>query len=196
MRNILLISFFLVLMPYGPSHATDSRSAIQEYRTANQLFASGQFYEALSLYRRIIVFPPQGVPLSDIQTRIGDSYFRLGDFKNALDAYRIALKNQKDSERPVTQYWIGFCCFLLGDDPEAVEEFLKIPALYPASGMWVGTAYYWAGRASERMGKVEDAAIYFRKAGGNGKSIQGQFALKKAEAMAGANARLQASDAK
>jgi hypothetical protein len=33
----------------------------------------------------------------------------------------------------------------------------------------------------ERMGKKELAVGYFRKAGGNGKSTQGKFALKKAE---------------
>jgi TolA-binding protein len=71
----------------------------------------------------------------------------------------------------------------MGSDAEAVAEFLKIPELYPSSGMWVGTAYYWAGRASERRGKTEEAAEYYRKAGGNGRSTQGRFALKKAEAV-------------
>ncbi len=194
MGNSLWISFLMVFLLYGQLLASDVTSASQEYHTANKLFASGQFYDALSLYQRILSVPPRGVPVSDIQTRIGDSYFRLGYFKNALDAYRVALKDQKDSERPVTQYWIGFCCFLLGNDPEAVSEFLKIPALYPASGMWVATAYYWAGRASERMGDAEDAAAYYRKAGGSGKSTEGRFALKKAEAMTGTRTKHPAPD--
>jgi hypothetical protein len=49
--------------------------------------------------------------------------------------------------------------------------------------MWVNTAFYWAGRASERMGRKEQAGEFYRKAGGNGKSVQGKFALKKAEAV-------------
>lgn len=181
MGKSLLISLLIVLMPLSLLQASDSRSASQEYRTANELFASAQFREALSLYQRLVLAPPEGIALSDIHTRIGDSWFRLGYFKNALGAYRAALQLQNDAERPSTQYWIGFCCFLLGKNAEAKNEFLKIPALYPGSGMWVGTAYYWAARVCERMGQKGEAAEYYRRAGGNGKSTQGKFALKKAE---------------
>jgi tetratricopeptide (TPR) repeat protein len=180
MGKSLWISLLIVLLPYGPSHAS---SASQEYRTANNLFASARFQDALTLYQKVLPSPPESVPLSDIYTRIGDCHFRLGSFENALNAYRAASKKQKESEKPATQYWIGFCCFLLGRDAEAVDEFLKIPRLYPRAGMWIGTAYYWAGRASERLGKTEDASKYYRKAGGNGRSTQGTFALKKAAAV-------------
>jgi tetratricopeptide (TPR) repeat protein len=183
MGKSLFILFLIVLLPYGLSHASNASSASRDYGTANNLFASSQFQDALTLYQKLLASPPEGVRLSDIHTRIGDSYFRLNNFKSALEAYRDALKDQKESERPATQYWIGFCCLLLGKDAEAVSEFLKIPELYPRSGMWVGTAYYWAGRASERLGKTEDAAEYYREAGGNGRSTQGTFALKKAEAV-------------
>lgn len=181
----LLILFLIVLLPYSSSHASDLSSASRDYRMANNLLASDQFRDALSLYQKLLASPPQGVTVNDIYTRIGDSNLRLGSFNNALDAYRAALRDQKESERPATQYWIGFCCFLLGRDAEAVTEFLKIPQRYPGAGMWVGTAYYWAGRASERMGKTEEASSYYRKAGENGRSTQGKFALKKAAAVKG-----------
>ena len=181
MEKSLLILFLIMLLPYSSSHASNTSPASRDYRMANNLYSSGEFQDAISLYQKLLASPPQGVTVNDIHTRIGDSYVRLGSFNNALDAYRAALRDQKESERPVTQYWIGFCCFLLGRDAEAVTEFLKIPQRYPGSGMWVGTAYYWAGRASERMGKTEDAAQYYRKAGGNGRSTQGKFALQKAK---------------
>jgi tetratricopeptide (TPR) repeat protein len=183
MGKSLWISILIMLLPYGLSHASDMRSPAQEYRAANKLFAAARYKDAIPLYRLVLASPPEQVPLSDIYTRIGDSYFRLGEYKNALPAYRSALGGQKDSERPATQYWIAFCCLLMGNDAEAVAEFMKIPELYPSSGMWVGTAYYWAGRASERRGKTEDAAEYYRKAGGNGRSTQGRFALEKAAAV-------------
>ena len=182
MGKSLLISFLLLLLPYGASLASGPPPASKEYKKANKLFAAAKYQEALSLYRQALAAPPEDVPLSDIHTKIGDSYFRLGLYTNALNAYRSALLGQKRSERVQTQYWIGFCCFLSGRDAEAVEEFLKIPEIYPSSGMWVSTAYYWAGRASERMGRKEQAAEYYRKAGGNSKSTQGRFAMRKAEA--------------
>ena len=180
MSKSFLIPIIIILMPYGLSQAADMQSPAQEYRTANKLFAEARYKDAIPLYQQVLASPPEQVPISDIYIRIGDSYFRLGEYKNALPAYRSALGSQKTSERPATQYWIAFCCLLMGNDAEAVTEFLKIPELYPSSGMWVGTAYYWAGRASERRGNTEDAAMYYRKAGGNGHSTQGRFALKKA----------------
>jgi tetratricopeptide (TPR) repeat protein len=181
MGKMLLMLFFVVLLPYGQSDASSASSASQEYRTANKLFAAAQFQDALALYQKVLSSPPEGVPLTDVHTRIGDSYFRLGSYEQALTAYRAALEGQKESEKPASQYWIGLCCLLLGRNAEAVDEFIKIPRNYPQSGMWVNTAYYWAGRASERLGKTQDAAKYYRKAGGAGRSMQGKFAMKKAE---------------
>jgi tetratricopeptide (TPR) repeat protein len=192
MVKSLTLCFIISFLPFGYIHASEARPApSQEYRKANTLLASSQFREALSLYQKLLASPPQGVPVSDIHARIGDSYFGLGLYKNALDSYRTALKDRKEAARPETQYWIGFCCFLLGRDAEAVTEFLKIPQQYPDAGMWGGTAYYWAGRACQRLGRLEEAAGYFRKAGGNGRSTQGRFALKKAEGVRGASTKEQ-----
>ena len=47
--------------------------------------------------------------------------------------------------------------------------------------MWVSTAYYWAGKVCEHMGKKDQAAAYYHKAAGTGASTQERFALKKAE---------------
>lgn len=180
MVKSLILSLCIVLLPFSPLRA-DPRPAPEDYRTANRLFASSKFREALPLYQKLLASPPAGIAASDIQSRIGDSWFRLNDYRKALEAYRAAVRGQKESLRPETQYWIGFCCFLLGRDLEAVDEFLKIPSLYPASGMWTSTAYYWAGRASERAGRAPEAAEYYRMAGGNGKSAQGKFALKRSQ---------------
>ncbi len=193
MGRSLLILFLMVLLQFNQSQAASAPSSSQDYRAANKLFAAARFQEALALYQKLLAAPPHDVPLTEIYTRLGDSYFNLGSFQKALDAYRAALKDQTEQERPATQYWIGFCCFLLGRDADAVDEFMKIPELYPQAGMWIGTAYYWAGRASERMGKTEEAEMYFRKAGGNGRSSQGRFALKKAAAVKKAASKESAS---
>jgi tetratricopeptide (TPR) repeat protein len=185
MRRNFLFSFFimsfLILLPAGPSYASGAQPAVKEYKKANKLFLAAKYKEAIPLYQQVLTAPPEDAVLGDIYTKIGDSYFQLGSFKSALDSYRSALREQKRSERPQTQYWIGFCCLLLGKDSEAVTELLKIPEFYPESGMWVPTAYYWAGWASERMGKNNIAAEYYRKAGGSGRSTQGRIALKRAE---------------
>lgn len=177
-----LLKTFFILFAVLCSHA-NAQSAPHDHGNADRLYAEGRFSDALAAYERLLAAPSGKAGSGDIHSRIGDCYFRLHNYQRALSAYRSALQNQKYTERPPTQYWIGFCSFLLGNDKEAVSEFLKIPEHYPSSGMWVGTAYYWAGRASERMGDKAAAAEYYRKAGGKGKSTQERFAMKKAEAV-------------
>jgi tetratricopeptide (TPR) repeat protein len=186
MKKILLSSFFILLVVFAWSNVlADQPHTSRAIRRVARLYAEGKYSEAIMQYKGLLSRQPEPDQVSEIHSRIGDCYFKLGDYPNALQAYRHALEGQKPSQRPSTQYWIGFCSFLLGRDREAVAEFLKIPELYPDSGMWVTTAYYWAGRASERMGQKEQAAEYYRKAGGKGKSTQERFAMKKAEAVKG-----------
>src|SRR5574341_1447654 len=190
MRKTLLVTFLITLFfSFNPEPAASAADASREYNKANRLFSEGRFADALELYQGVLAKPSDSINPGDVYTRIGDSYFRLQDYLNARAAYRGALIKQKRSERAPTQYWIAFCTFLAGKDAEAVAEFLKIPEFYPSSGMWVGTAYYWAGRASERMGRKDQAAEYYRRAAGNGKSAQERFALKKAVEAKGARGK-------
>jgi tetratricopeptide (TPR) repeat protein len=181
MKKILFIISLMILGLQALPQITGGQNLPREYLQADQMFSQGRYPEAIRLYQTVLSSPSGAVSKGLVHTRIADSYFRLIDYQRALDAYRQAIEYQEPAERAQTQYWIGFCVLLLGRDAEAVAEFLKIPENYPASGMWVGTAYYWAGRASERMGKKEQAAELYRKAGGKGKSTQGRFAMKKAE---------------
>jgi len=181
MRSFATAVWFMALLFAGSASAVES-SASRDYRAANALFQGQKYREALVLYQKAVSAPPPDVPAGDIHSRIGNSYFRLGDFRSALAAYRSALADPKLTDKAQSQYWVGFCCFLLGRDAEAVAELLKVPQRYPDAGAWGSTAYYWAGRASERMGRKDLSTEYYRKAGGSGRSTQGKFALKRAEA--------------
>lgn len=181
MKRKRFIVPLVLLALFGLPHPSSGQSVSPKYTKANQLFTQGHYREAISSYQSLLSSPSRDLDPGILHTRIADSYFHLTDYTHAIEAYRRALKVQKTSEQAQTQYWIGFCDFLLGRNDEAVAEFLKIPESYPGSGMWVGTAYYWAGRASERMGRKEQAAAFYRKAGGSGKTTQERFAMKKAQ---------------
>jgi tetratricopeptide (TPR) repeat protein len=180
-KLIIVVLIFLVLC--GLPHAASAQSVPRELKKADQMFSQGRYPDAIRLYQAVLSSPSRAVSPGILHTRIADSYFRLTDYPHALDAYRQALKYQKPAEQAQTQYWIGFCVLLLGRNAEAVTEFLKIPENYPTSGMLVGTAYYWAGRASERMGRKDQAVELYRKAGGKGTSNQERFAIKRADAV-------------
>ncbi len=183
MKTKLLFATLIFLALYGLSNAAGGQSVSREYIQADQLFSQGRYPDAIRLYQAALSSSSRDIPPGLLHTRIADSFFRMADYQHALDAYHQALQEQKPGERAQTQYWIGFCVLLLGRDSEAVTEFLKIPEHYPTSGMLVGTAYYWAGRASERMGRKDQAAELYRKAGGKGTSLQERFAMKKANAV-------------
>ena len=185
MRSRLLYAIAAFFLFSSAAFAAEPFTSSRDYRAANKFFAAEKYSEALALYKKTLSSPPADLTPGDINNKIGDTYFRLANYRGALDAYRLAIRDQNPVDRAQTQYWIGFCCFLVGRDAEAVDEFLKIPVLYPDAKAWGSTAYYWAGRASERLGKKEQAAGYYRKAGGNGKSTQSKFARKKAEAVKG-----------
>ena len=175
--------FFALLFIFSYSGALAGQATSESLTKADSLLANGKYAAALQSYEHILASTTNTPMTGDVYSRIGDCYFRLQDYRSALNAYRSALQRQGRSQRPPTQYWIGFCTFLLGMDKEAVAEFLKVPEQYPSSGMWVGTAYYWAGRASERMGKKDQAEEYYQLAGGTGKSAYEQYALRKADSM-------------
>jgi len=193
MRKALVLLIIAAFLPSGAIFASGETAAGSNYKKANALFSSAHYKEALPLYESILSSSSEKIPVGDVYTRIGDSHYRLGSYQNAIHAYQGALARQDRAAQPGTQYWIGFCYFLLGRDDQAVAEFLKIPELYPEAGMWVGTAYYWAGRCSEKLGKKDLALQYYKKAGGNGKSTQGRFAMKKAERVQGTGYRVQES---
>ncbi len=180
MRKALVLLIIAAFLLCGATFAS-SETAADHYEKANALFSSAQYKEALPLYELVLSFASEKIPASDVHTRIGDSHYRLGSYQNAIHAYQAALAGQDRAAQPGTRYWIGFCYFLLGRHDQAASEFLKIPELYPEAGMWVNTAYYWAGRSCEQQGRKDLALLYYKKAGGNGKSTQGRFAMKKAE---------------
>ncbi|MFA5073291.1 MAG: tetratricopeptide repeat protein [Nitrospirota bacterium] len=179
MQKILLVVCISIML--GAAAPAISASGANQLRGANDLFAKGKYQEALQAYQTLLNVRLPGISEGMLYTRIADSYFHLEEYAKAHAAYRAALDVQDNSDKPQTQYWIGFCMLLMGKHQEAVAEFLKIPEQYPDSGMWVHTAYYWAGRVCERMGNKELASKYFLKAGGAGKSVEGRFALEKAK---------------
>ncbi len=183
MKAKLIFVPLIFLALSGLPHAASGQRVPREYIKADQMFSQGRYPDAIRLYQAVLSSPSRAISPGLLHTRIADSFFRLADYQHALDAYHRALQEQKPGERAQTQYWIGFCVLLLGRNSEAVAEFLKIPESYPTSGMLVGTAYYWAGRASERMGRKDQAAVLYRKAGGKGISTQERFAMKKANAV-------------
>src|SRR5512133_1601995 len=142
MKKGLLLALLPLVLVCGQSFAGDSASA-GYYRAANKMVEAKKYDEAIALYRKTLVAPPDDVTPGDIHAKIGDIHFKKARYREALASYRLAMGDQNHADRAQTQYWIGFCCFLVGRDAEAVDELLKVPKQYPDSRAWGSTSYYW-----------------------------------------------------
>ena len=120
MNRKLLWLLLILLASIIQSSVLAGPSLPPVYIRAERLFAAGKYSEAILFYQQALTDRTSKNATGDIQSRIGDCYFRLQDYVNARNAYRSALLQQKLSQRPPTQYWIGFCTFLLGKDQEAM----------------------------------------------------------------------------
>ena len=125
MKRRFIIAFLIIFALYGTSHSAGVQSVPREYVKADLLFSQGRYTEAIRSYETVLSSSSHALSPGVLHTRIADSFFRLTDYQRALDAYRRALKEQKPAERAQTQYWIGFCTFLLGRDAEAVHRILE-----------------------------------------------------------------------
>jgi tetratricopeptide (TPR) repeat protein len=185
MKKTLLLILIMLGLPFGVLHGASAPSAstADQIKSADALMGRRNFRAALPLYQSAVNKSPDSTILAELYTRIGDCSFQLGLYENAVNSYWKALPLAHADAQPEIRYWIGFCSFLMGKNEQAVKEFLAIPQLHPQAGIWISTAYYWAGRASERLGQKEEAGRYYKKAGGNGRSKQGRYALQKADAL-------------
>ena len=176
MKRAFILLVVAAFLPWGAAFASSEAAATNNYKKANALFSSAHYKEALPLYQSILSSPSKTSLL--VMFTPGSATVITGSVRIRTPSMlmKAQLSTSPAPAQPGTRYWIGFCYFLLRKHDQAVAEFLKIPELYPEAGMWVGTAYYWAGRSCEQLGKKDLALQYYKKAGGNGKSTQGRFA--------------------
>lgn len=94
------------------------------------LSASGQFEESANLLKDMLKHVQRGKDDNLVLTAyvsLGNSYYGLGKYQDALDTYRIVLnsKNLKDDSDTV-QFMTGDCLFRLNKKDDAKRIFLKL----------------------------------------------------------------------
>lgn len=84
-----------------------------------------------------------------------------GNYQLAIAGFQDYLSQAPESDRADNaQYWVGECYYSLGDLDRAVQEFLKVRDLYPASDA-VCIATYKIGLAFVRKNDTATAKRYF-----------------------------------
>jgi len=161
-----LIVGFLFLLQFSVK-AQSVASAAPSYEEVHRLTEQGKFDEALAGLNEISKTNPTAKNLSH---EFGVTYYRKGDYRNAVDALQRALAENPD-DKEATQL-IGLSLYLANKPAEAIPYLVKVQSWYPSASVdasyILGVAYIqtkdYAGarRAFAKMFQVppDSAAAY------------------------------------
>ncbi len=119
---------------------------------------------AIKTYEGIISSSPEFK--RDAYIKIAELYNNEQNFSKALESYQNALKAEVGLSQitdPEIQFLIADTHETLKDIPKAVEEYLKIPYLYPNERLWNVKSYLRIGRIFEDSEKWGEAKITYQK---------------------------------
>lgn len=119
---------------------------------------------AVLTYQNIIDSSPEFK--KDAYVKIAEIYKTANNYAGALDAYRQAVNSKPGLSKiknSKLQFYIGDTCELLNKSEQAVEEYLKIPYIYPNDISWVTRAYLRIARIFEDTDKWADAVLTYKK---------------------------------
>lgn len=119
---------------------------------------------AIQTYENIISSSPDFK--RDAFVKIADVYKGQQEYQKAVDTYQRALAaEQKLSQAsdPELQFQIADIYELAGQNDKAIEEYLKIPYLYPDEKVWMIKANLRVARIFEDGERWEDANNIYRK---------------------------------
>ena len=119
---------------------------------------------AFNTYENIIQSSPEFK--RDAYANLARLHRSLKNYDKAVAAFKDALASEKkmshisDAE---LQFYVGDTFELLNNTTQAVEEYIKIPYLYPKDTQWIIKAYLRSGRIFEDTERWNEAKITYKK---------------------------------
>ncbi len=120
--------------------------------------------KALKTYQDIILTSPEFK--RDAYVKIAEVWMAAKDYAKTIVAYQNALHSDKGESKFIKaqlQFNIADMYERLNQRKASVDEYLKIPYLYPEDVPWVVRAYLRVGRIFEDDEQWEDAKIIYNK---------------------------------
>jgi tol-pal system protein YbgF len=113
-----------------PVAGTESNSA---YDAALSLFNAKNYSGALEQFQALLNSGSAGKLAENCKYWIGESYYGLGKYSDALQAFNTVLEQKGSSKIPYALLMIGNCEAQLGNKDAAREAYTKVTSQYPAS---------------------------------------------------------------
>lgn len=117
--------------------ATEKDAALspdeRRYRSAQSLFNAGKYLNAVVGFKEALRSAPQGKYSDKCQFWVGECYFEMGQYAQAIAAYKKVFSYAQTDKADHAQMRIGLSYSKLGDNAQAVVEFKNLLSKYPQS---------------------------------------------------------------
>lgn len=139
--------------PAAPSPAPTSApvasgsDASSAYEAALSLYNGKNYQGALDQFQALLSSGTAGKLADNCRYWIGESYYGLGKYNDALSSFQQVVEKKGSSKVPYALLMIGNCEALLGNKDAAREAYSKVTAQYPTSPV--------AGKARARLSKLQ-----------------------------------------
>jgi tol-pal system protein YbgF len=118
------------LAPAPVAYASESNSA---YEAARALYNGRNYQGALEQFQALLNSGSAGKFADNCQYWIGESYYGLGKYSEAVQAFREVVAQKRSSKLPYAYMMIGNCEALLGNKDAAREAYSRVVADFPTS---------------------------------------------------------------
>ncbi|HBG61888.1 MAG TPA: hypothetical protein DDX37_08685 [Candidatus Omnitrophica bacterium] len=119
---------------------------------------------AIQTYQSIIDSSPEF--RKDAYVKIAEIYKTSQNYNLALEAYKNAVNSKPGLSKiknAKLQFYIGDTCELINKSEQAIEEYLKIPYIYPNDISWATRAYLRIARIFEDNDNWDGAILTYKK---------------------------------
>jgi len=147
-----LYEYFLKYYGNYSHYANDvQRSYIdQVYRSGFESYRRGNYYAALSYFKRIVNhYPEDGKAINSVYW-IGECYFGLKKYSTAINYFNRVLENYSSRKDEDARINVGYAYFLLKKFDLAAREFQIYINTYP-NGRHLETAKKWKSMSTQEL---------------------------------------------
>jgi tol-pal system protein YbgF len=130
----------------APAPAVSGSESNSAYEAALSLYNGKNYQGALEQFQALLSSGSAGKLADNCQYWIGESYYGLGKYSDALQAFRGVLEQKRSSKIPYAYLMAGNCEALLGNKDAARESYNKVVSEFPASPV--------AGKAQAKLSKL------------------------------------------
>ncbi len=162
----LIWAFFFMRLPL-PLEAQEGGVRILDEKLqmelADHFFSAGDYYRAITEYKRFLFFFPQSTQAEDVYFKMAKSYFHGKKWEEALLTLDRWQKEFSHSSRQGEAYLLKGLCFLGKREYTQAHYFFNLAWITSPGTNIAEEAYFQSGRAYMEEEKYKEAAAAFRK---------------------------------